>query len=241
MIQRKITLYAFVGLLICSVLLPNIAPFFVLILCFVWFWEGDFKNKVIIVTRHKFFWIIPVYFSLLLLSMLFVDELKSSMNQIEVLSIFVALPLLLPTLKSLNFTYYKPTFKRVLVGTILVAFAICLFRAGYFTVQDYFHAQGNMNSRFESGISYFLGSSFCGFLMPPGHLALYINLAIFFQIFDLKKTSSRRKIYLRTLTVLLMLVFVALLNSKIGFVLLGLVVTFIVVRTLMMARKKAKF
>lgn len=240
MLQRKITFYAFIGLLVCSVLLPPIAPFFVLVLCLVWFWEGDFKNKTMQVTKHRFFWILPVYYILLLLSMQFVDEVKSSLEQLEVASILLVLPLLLPSLKSLNFTYYKRTFKRVLVGTIFVAFAVCLFRAGYFYSQAYLDAQRGLNSGVESGLSNFLGSSFCGFFMPPDHLVFYINLAILLLLFDLKKTLSQRKIYLSIFSVLLLLIFVALLNSKIGFVMLICVLALFAARMLRITGKTGR-
>jgi O-antigen ligase len=214
MLQRKLTFYAFNGLLISSVLLKKMLPIFVIVLVFVWLWERDFYNKWNTLKKHKIFLFLPVYFFCLSLGMLYSENIAYGLQKMETrLSLFL-LPVILPTLKSLNFSYYKRIFTRVFTTTIFIAFAICLARAAYLYFTELLALNSNNPPDIVHGSRYFYGTFFSYFLMHPGYLAMYVNVALLIILADFKKNYASRKSYLHILYIILLSIFVILLYSK---------------------------
>lgn len=220
MIQRKLAFYGFIGLLISSVLFKKLLPFFIVVLLLVWIVERDYHYKWLYLKRNPVFFLLPIYFLLLILGFIHTENVAYGLQKTETRLPLLILPLVLPTLKSLNFTYHKRTFTRVFVFAIFAAALICFSRAAYL----YFLETQAMN-RGEQWVyfyrtRYFYGSLLSEFIMHPGYLAMYANAAILFLLHDFKKAHSHRISMLQLGTILLLAVFVVFLYSKTGIALL---------------------
>lgn len=220
MIQRKLAFYGFIGLLISSVLFKKLLPFFVVILVLVWIAERDYHSKWLYLKRNPVFLMLPLYYCLLALGLVHTENITYGLQKMETRLPLLLLPLILPTLKSLNYTYHKRTFIRVFVFSLFAVAAVCFSRALYlYILETNAMNRGEQRAYFYQS-RYFFGSLLSEFIMHPGYLAMYVNVAVLILLDDFKKLQSQRFFFLKLLTVALLAIFVIFLYSKTGTALL---------------------
>lgn len=216
MIKRKITFYAFCGLLVSSVLAKKLLPIFVIALVVVWLWERDFANKWKTLKNNSLYILLPFYYAILLLGFIHTENVSYGLQKMETRLPLLLLPVILPTLKSLNFSYHKRTFTRVFIFTILAAMLICLAHGTYLYILEVMAVGRGENIGYLYKSRYFFGTVFSHFLMHPGYLAMYANMAIIIVLFDLKKIQTRKRMYYNISVISALTIFVVLLYSKTG-------------------------
>ncbi len=214
MIQRKITFYAFSGLLISSVLLKNISPLFIIVLLGMWFWEGQFKTKWSLLRNQTVYLILPIYFLLLVIGLVNTSNMEYGLQKLGTRLPLLLLPVVLPTLKSLNFTYHKRTFTRIFVFSILAAMVICLIRAAYLYFVESAAANRGEQLDYLYQSRYFYGTLLSNFLMHPGYLAMFANVALIAVLYDLKKIQTKKRLYYNISIITALTLFVLILYSK---------------------------
>jgi hypothetical protein len=115
--QFKWTYYSFLGLLASSLISSYLASLFLCVLLVIWVRSGDFKRKIDFLLQN---WHYPAMSLVLLLAILNLTPQKLTIEYGITLFLAVAAPLILPTLKSLNFTYNKRGFSQFFVWMTLV-------------------------------------------------------------------------------------------------------------------------
>ena len=117
--QFKWTYYSFLGFLASSLISSYLSLLFLCILILVWLRGGDFKMKLDFLLRN---WHYPAMSIVLLLAFWNLTPQKLTIEFGLTLFFVVVTPLVVPTLKSLNFTYNKRVFSQFFVWTALVCF-----------------------------------------------------------------------------------------------------------------------
>jgi O-antigen ligase len=220
MIQRKLTFYGFIGLLVSSLLFKKLLPFFIILLVLIWFIERDYQQKWNYLKRNPVFLLLPAYYLLMLVGFIHTENMDYGLQKMETRLPLFVLPLVLPTLKSLNFTYHKRTFTRVLVFSIFAVAVVCFSRAIYLYVTENNAINNGEQWVYFYRTRYFYGSLLSDFIMHPGYLAMYANVGIIVLLNDFKKGHTRRIVIIKTITILFLVVFVIFLYSKTAIALL---------------------
>jgi O-antigen ligase len=224
MIQRKIAFYSFIGLLITCVFFKKLLPLFVIVLTLIWISERDFKKKWKHLLKRPIFLLFPFYFLLLALGFINTENVSYGLQKMETrLSLFI-LPIILPTLNSLNFTYHRRTFTKVFVLTIFAAAIVCLTYGFYHYFEELAAIKRGVHFDYVYGSRFFFGTVLSDFLMHPGYLAMLANVALIILLFDFKKFESTRLRTLRLIAVVCLSIFVLLLYSKVGIFLMMLII-----------------
>lgn len=124
MTQFKWTYYSFLGLLMATLVSSYLSLLFLCILILVWLRGGDFRKKGDFLLKN---WHYPAITLGLLTAFWFLNPMASSTQRWFGVC-FMAMPLIVPTLKSLNFTYNKKRFSHVFVwAVIILTVAVPLF------------------------------------------------------------------------------------------------------------------
>ena len=241
MTRRKLSFYSFIGLLFSSVLLKKLLPIFIILLFLVWISERNFAAKWETLKKQRLFLFLPGYFLLLLLGMTYSENLSYGFQKMETRLPLLLLPIVLPTLKSLNFVYHRRIFARVFVTAILIAALICFIRATYFYILETAAINRGEDWEYFYRSKYYFGTVFSNFLMHPGYLAMYANVAILILLYDFKKLQTRRANFLRITAILLLVIFVLMLYSKTGIALLFFVLLAFGVRYAWLEKKISYF
>lgn len=236
--QRKLTFYAFIGLLVSSVLLKKLIPLFIIILCLIWVWERDWSYKFRAIKQHGLLLTLPLLYLLFAFGMTYTKNMDYGIQKMETRLSLLLLPIVLPSLKSLNFSYYKRTFTKVFIATIFTAALICVFRAFYMYGVEAMAIRRGEDWGYFYKMRYFYGTIFSNFLMHPGYLAMYANVALITVLYQFKKQHSQRILLLKLSTVILLSLFIIMLYSKVGMaVLLIILLSFGVRYAIQMKRK----
>jgi hypothetical protein len=124
MTQFKWTYYSFLGLLMATLVSSYLSFLFLCILILVWLRGGDFRKKGDFLLKN---WHYPAITLGLLTAFWFLNPMACSTQRWFGVC-FMAMPLIAPTLKSLNFTYNKKRFSHVFVwAVIILTVAVPLF------------------------------------------------------------------------------------------------------------------
>jgi O-antigen ligase len=223
MIKHKIAFYAFIGLLMSSVLFVQALPVFVMLLVVVWFWEGQFSKKWSLLKSNKTLAFLPLLFVFFTIGLRYSENQVYGLEKMETrLSLFV-LPVILPSMISLNFAYNRRVFSKWYVRAAVFTALFCVSRAVVFFLYN--------KLAFPSGASgfasYLLHDTLSKGFMNPEYLAMYSNTALLFCLYDLRINQSLRTKYRRIFQALVLILFVVLLNATAGFVaLLAILVAF---------------
>lgn len=237
MIQRKLTFYSFIGLLVSSVLIKNIAPLFIVALLVIWFSEKDFKSKFNTLRTHKIYLFLPLCFVFFALGLLHTDNLNYGLEKMETRLPLLILPLILPTLHALNFSYHKRVFTRVFVFAIILAAIVSLFRAGYlYSIEQLAISRGEQPEQVYRG-RHFFGTMFTDFLMHPGYLAMYANVALIILLFGFDKIKAKKILILRVLYVVVLVLFIILLYAKAAIAIMILILVSFILRHAYLTRQ----
>jgi hypothetical protein len=119
--QFKWTYYSFLGLLASSLISSYLSLLFLCILVLVWLRGGDFNMKLDFLLRN---WHYPAM-SLVMLVLIWMHQHNLSTEGKIFQSIFaITIPLIIPTLKSLNFTYNKRIFINYFIWASIAAFPL---------------------------------------------------------------------------------------------------------------------
>ena len=170
--------------------------------------------------------------------MIYTDNVDYGLQKMETKLSLLLLPIVLPSLKSLNFSYYKRTFTRVFIATIFVAAMICIIRAIYlYSFEQMAIQRGEERAFFYRG-SYFYGALLSNFLMHPGYLAMYANVALITVLYQFKKQHPKGTFFLKIFTILFLSVFILLLYSATGIIVLLIVLMSFAIRYTVLEKKK---
>lgn len=198
----------------------KLLPLFVIILTLVWLWEKDFKGKWRRLKKRPIFLLFPGYFLLLCLAFAHTENVSYGLGKMETrLSLFI-LPLILPTLESLNFTYHRRIFTKIFVFTIFASALVCLVHGLYYYFDELAAINRGVHFDYIYGSRFFFGTLLSDFLMHPGYLAMLANVALIVLLFDFKKIDSLRLRLWRISAVIGLCLFVLLLYSKVAILLM---------------------
>lgn len=237
MSKNKIAFYTFLGLLASSVMTPKLLPFFMVLLLIIWFWEGAFSKKIILLKKQSFLLLLPALYILFLLGMLHTDNMPYGLQKMETRLSLLLLPLVLPTMVSLNFSYNRRVFSRWFVHAASLLAAFCLLRATGIYVYEVFILQKARILEVDMSSNYFYYSELSKGIMHPGYLAMYVNTAIIMCLYDIRKSLTKGAKFRRLIQTLFLAIFVVLLYSKAGIAALLLILIAFGIRAAILMKK----
>lgn len=200
-----------------SVLYAKALPIFVMILLIVWFWEGQFSKKISMLKSNKTLAFMPLLFVLFALGMLYSENQSYGLQKMETrLSLFV-IPVILPSMISLNFAYNRRVFSTWYVGAAVLTALICILRSVVLHLQlnDWLHVDF---AEQQDKTFYFFHNALSKGFMNPEYLAMYVNTALIFCLYDLRLNQSTRTKMRSAFQAIVLLSFVVLLNTTVGFI-----------------------
>lgn len=207
--QFKWTYYSFLGLLASSLISSYLAVLFLFLLILVWLRGGDFRKKLDFLLKN---WHYPAM-SLVMLVLIWVHQNNLSSADKIFQSIFaITIPLIIPTLKSLNFTYNKRIFINYFVWASIAALplcvllSICLIQFSSEIIYD--PVESNFSSDFFFDLNLRLNSVYITLIQFTAALLLLE----FFNINDAKRKNAIKVVQL----ILLMLIGPFFLASSLG-------------------------
>lgn len=180
----------------------RLTPIFIALMLLNWIIEGDFKNKLLLLSKNKLALLFIALYGMHLLGMLYTQNTHSGWFDLEVKFSLLAFPLVLAT-RPFNSKDTNSIFFAFISGGIISSL-ILLSRALYCYIYL------NENCFFYMQFSYFL---------HPSYLSMYLNTAIAWLLLGiLKDTFSKQSIpnTFAILTVLLFSFINFLLSSKMG-------------------------
>lgn len=166
---------------------PTSVPQFVLLIN--WLLEGQFKHKWQTLKFNKLFWLLEVLFLIHVLGLVYSENLKAGLSDVQIKLPLMILPLVLFSTKSLNAKEIRFTLFAFLLG--------CLVNTGWCLLYSFFlHHEGQIRntSRFMSHI----------------RLGLYLNMAIVICLFFYRSFKEQ---YLKFSFLLLVIYFVFVMYS----------------------------
>jgi len=221
----KIAYYSFLALMISVVVVPKLSPIFIILLTLVWFSERCFAEKAKVLLKTPYLLILPFLFALFTLGLINSDDLSYGFEKLETRLSLLLLPIILPTLKSLNFAYKKRVFAKWFVYANIAVAIFCLLRAFVYYFYELCFLQNSTLEETDISANHFYYSALSDGIMHPGYLAMYVNTALILVLFDIRKTLSRNTKIRRIIQASFLVLFIVLLYSKAG-VLCMLIVLF---------------
>jgi O-antigen ligase len=177
--SAKFTRFLIVGLLCCPFVFHGASLVFTLLLLLVWFVEGDLKRKFNFLKVHPFLFLLPGFYLLFMLGLLYSSNLSFGIQKAETRLSLLILPIVLPTLKHadwrLNGLWFFSWFIRIATFSSFV----CITQGLYHYFEELNAIKAGANILKPVGYNYFFSSHLTDFIMHPGYYAVYVVMAIF--------------------------------------------------------------
>lgn len=207
-------------------------PIALIIWILTWIIEGNFKQKIRHLKENKYYLALPAYFILLLIGMLYTENIETGKIHLTEKLSFIFLPIVIFSANELIRKRTTDIFLAFIVGNI-VASLICFILAFYHSISvvdsvihfDPIIIKGS-KSFFESviyGGNYFFYSDF-SYFQHPSYFAVYILTSILLLIYFIENKILRYKKILVACILFLALVFF-FLSSRAGFLSLFIVLS----------------
>lgn len=207
----------FFGILLFLItLFPNISTVLIIVLAVFWALEGGWKERFRFLAQHKVYLIVPLFFLLHLLSLLYSSNLSVGFKKIETLLSLLLIPIMLPTFRRLEFSKNIDHFKWAFILGVFANFLFCAIRAtALFLYEFYARREGIVLDSYPYTNYFFY--SYLSYFMHYGYVAMYVNVAIAILLTWIAKgeLKARRK-RMAILFIICLSVFVLMLYSKAG-------------------------
>lgn len=223
MSKNKFAFYTFLGLLASSVMTPKLLPMFTVLLLFIWLWEGGFSKKIQVLKKQGYLLLLPALFILFAMGLIHTENVSYGLQKMETRISLLLLPVLLPTMTSLNFSYNRSVFSRWFVHATTLLAAFCVLRATGIYVYEVFVLQNARILEVDMSSNYFYYSELSKGIMHPGYLAMYVNTAIIMCLYEIRKSMTNGAKFRRSIQAFFLAVFVVMLYSKAGIAVLLLI------------------
>ncbi|MDQ3047324.1 MAG: O-antigen ligase family protein [Bacteroidota bacterium] len=222
-IHTRIHLY--LAMLIAFFLpVSRFVPLFIGLMMLNWLVEGDFGSKFKTFTRNKFALLFSGFYFLHLIGLAYTENMDSGMFDVQVKLSLLVFPLLLSS-RPFDQTSVNRIFFALITGGVLTSL-IMLSRATYI-----YSSTGENNFFYEP---------FSAFLIHPGYLSMYLNIAIVFILINVLRNVSLQRFLPDWLCIVLIIFFsfiIVLLSSKLGLITL-ILIFFVFMAYTVISRKK---
>jgi O-antigen ligase len=237
MSKNKIAFYTFIGLLASSVMAPKFLPLFMFLLVLIWLWEGGFKKKFIALKKQAYLMLLPALFLAFAIGLLYSQNMAYGLQKMETRLSLLLLPVVLPTMISLNFSYNRRVFSRWFVHAATLLAAFCVLRATGIYVYEVFILQKARILEVDMSSNYFYYSELSKGIMHPGYLAMYVNTAIIMCLYDIRRSMTKGAKFRRAIQAFFLAIFVVLLYSKAGIAAMLLILIAFGIRAAILMKK----
>ncbi len=237
MSKNKIAFYTFIGLLASSVMAPKILPLFMVLMVLIWLWEGGFKKKFIALKKQPYLLLLPLLYLAFAFGLLYSENIGYGLQKMETRLSLLLLPLVLPTMTSLNFSYNRRVFSRWFVHAASLVALFCLIRALAFYIYEVHVLQSAQILEVDMSSNYFFYSELSKGIMHPGYLAMYVNTAVIVALYDVRQGMTKGAKMRRIALAIFLALFVVLLYSKAGIAALMLILLAFGVRYAILQKK----
>jgi len=201
--------------------IARLVPIFITLLFLNWLTEGDFKNKFKTLSKNKYALLFIVFYLLHLIGLTYTSNMDSGLFDVQVKLSLLIMPLVLCS-KPLDEQNKQNVFVSFILGCV-ASIIILLIRATYIY--------------FTTGENDFFYENLSSYLIHPSYLAMYLNVAIAWLMFNGKKVNylNRHKSILSLFLIILFSVFIFMLSSKSGIITMvlmyiGFVIYFIIAK-----------
>lgn len=237
MSKNKIAFYTFIGLLASSVMVPKILPLFMVLLVLIWLSEGGLKKKFIALKKQPYLLLLPLLYLAFALGLLYSENIGYGLQKMETRLSLLLLPLVLPTMTSLNFSYNRRVFSRWFVHAASLVALFCVIRALAFYIYEAHVLQSAQTLEEDMSSNYFFHSELSKGIMHPGYLAMYVNTAVIVALYDVRQGMTKGAKMRRIAQAIFLGLFVVLLYSKAGIAALMLILLAFGVRYAILQKK----
>jgi O-antigen ligase len=210
MSMNKVAFYIFVALLASSIMVPKLLPLFMVLLLLLWIWEGAFSKKLASIKKRAFLMLLPALFIAFAIGLLYSQNLPYGLQKMETRLSLLFLPIVLPTMVSLNFSYNRMVFSRWFVHAATFLAAFCILRATGIYVYEVFILQKARILEVDMSSNYFYYSELSKGIMHPGYLAMYINTAIIMCLYDIRRSMTKGAKFRRSIQAFFLAIFVVI-------------------------------
>ena len=207
-----------------SVLFAKILPVFVMLLVFVWFWEGHFSKKLQLFKSNISLAFLPLLFFLFALGLFYSTNQTYGLEKMETRLSLLVIPIVLPSMISLNFAYNRRVFSKWYVRAAVFTALFCFFRALVLYIRHVYWLNSPMGEETDISSNFFFYSTLSQGIMHPGYLAMYANTALILCLYDIRLSQSTRRKLRRAFQAIVLVLFVVLLYSKAGLAAMSLII-----------------
>lgn len=210
----KTTHILVIGLLASPFLMPKALLVLMLLLLFVWIYEGQFSAKWSFFKANKYFFALPLLYLIYGFGLIYTENISYGFQKMETRLSLLLLPIILPTLSR---AYWKQNIEKYaywFVGAATTGSLVCIARGlfYYFTERLALNNGGFIES--PVGYNYLFSSHLTGWFMHPGYYAVFVLMAIFVLINLWMRNGKRHLIKWMVVAFLVMLVLVFLSYAK---------------------------
>ncbi|MEI8203372.1 MAG: O-antigen ligase family protein [Bacteroidota bacterium] len=185
-------------------------PYIILFWLISWLLEGNFKKRFVQQNSLLSCWLLPIYYSLLIIGMFYTENRDEGFFDLEEKLSLLLFPLLIAGVSNIYRKHIHIALLVFVISNVLASF-ICLGSAFYNTIT---HAVD------ESGAGFFYYENLSVF-HHPSYFSMYLcfSLCILFYFIEKKIFLSKKKHSFITLALMLIhLVMIYLLSSKAGLI-----------------------
>ncbi len=201
-------------------------PLLIVLLAINWLIEGNFANKLKLLSINKVVLLFISFYLLHIISALYSDNLKVGLFDLQVKLSLLVFPIIVASSAPLTLKKTHNVYK-ALIGGLIISTIIMLVRAYIF------YGESNLTHHF---FYHYLSSVF----IHPSYLSMYINLSICFLLYHYTNNTSsltiRGKI-IGAIIVLYLSFIVVLLSSRVGIAVLVLALTVFIIYQLFAKRR----
>lgn len=201
----------------------KLTPLFIALFLINWLVEGKLKDKVRTIFANKFAITFILFYVIHIVGLIYTKNMKSGLFDLEVKMSLLIFPLILSS---------KPLTKKV-VQQVFIAFIVGLLYASLYMLSRSF------SLFFLKGENTFFYQDF-SVLVHSSYIAMYMNVAIVWLIFEIFKKDTTKKIlksYTSTLVILFFSSIIILLSSKSGILTLFVILVSAVIYYIFIKKK----
>lgn len=203
----KATKVLIIGILVSPFLLPKALLVLMLLLLFIWIYEGQFSVKWSFLKSNKYFLALPLLYLIFGLGLFYTDNISYGFQKMETRLSLLLLPIILPTLLHGQWKQNLEKYSYWFVGAATVGSLVSIIRGLIY----YFGERAALNSgeliENPIGHNYLFSSHLTGLFMHPGYYAVFVLMAIFVLI---NLCFRNRKKHLNKWTIIVFFVLLAL-------------------------------
>ncbi len=206
-------------------------PAGVVFVLLTWLLEGDFKRKFRNVRHNKGVWLLPAYWGVFAISLLWSENLKMGWRELESLLSFLIFPIVLNSRpyipkKEKNFIYLS-----FILGTLtLLVFSV------FIVINDPLFQVKSLDN-YISHFSLYIYTSLGRGGIHPSYLSLYLTISILFFLDIYSKNKQNNILSMKIISILFLIILIQCIGSRAAL----LTLVFIALSYMLLAQGKTKY